>query len=182
MRVVRQTTKGDISRIILSSIKIAGFISAALVAPNALSAFEKLGISIRDNNSVTRARNRLLREGYLVKDKEGFVSLSAKGEKKLEKYMFANYDLKVSRIWDKKWRVIIFDISEDKKELRDKLRRSLVAIGFCKIQNSVWVFPYDCEDLTVLLKADFKIGREVLYLVVEKLEGDELFKKAFGLN
>jgi DNA-binding transcriptional regulator PaaX len=181
MKVVRKTTKGDISRTILTSIKIAGFISAALVAPNVLSAFEKLGISIDSISSITRAKNRLIKEGYLERNDDGYLRLSEKGEKKLEKLILSNYELRVPRVWDKKWRVIIFDIPEYRKNLRDKLRKTLVYIGFCKIQNSVWVFPYDCEDLLILLKADFKIGRDVLYLVVDKLEGDEDFKEAFGL-
>lgn len=181
MKVVRKTTKGDISRTILTSIKIAGFISAALVAPNVLSAFEKLGISIDGKSSITRAKNRLIKEGYLERNDDGYLRLSEKGEKKLEKLILSNYELRVPRVWDKKWRVIIFDIPEYRKNLRDKLRKTLIYLGFCKIQNSVWVFPYDCEDLLILLKADFKIGRDVLYLVVDKLEGDEDFKEAFGL-
>lgn len=181
MKVVKETTRGDISRTILTSIKIAGFVSAALVAPNVLTAFEKLGISINNKGSINRARNHLLKEGYLERNDEGFLCLSEKGEKKLEKLIIANYELKVPRMWDKKWRVIIFDIPEYRKNLRDRLRKTLVNIGFRKIQNSVWVFPYDCEDLLILLKADFKIGRDVLYLVVDKLEGDEGFREAFGI-
>jgi len=181
MKVVRETTRGDISRTILTSIKIAGFISAALVAPNVLTTFEKLGISIDNKGSINRARNHLLKEGYLKRNDEGFLSLSEKGEKKLEKLILSNYELRIPRIWDKKWRVIIFDIPEYRKNLRDKLRKTLINIGFCKIQNSVWVFPYDCEDLLILLKADFKIGRDVLYLVVDKLEGDEGFREVFGV-
>jgi DNA-binding transcriptional regulator PaaX len=181
MKVVKETTRGDISRTILTSIKVAGFISAALVAPNVLTAFEKLGISIDNKSSINRARNHLLKEGYLKRNDEGFLSLSEKGEKKLEKLILSNYELRIPRIWDKKWRVIIFDIPEYRKNLRDKLRKTLINIGFCKIQNSVWVFPYDCEDLLILLKADFKIGRDVLYLVVDKLEGDEGFREVFGV-
>lgn len=185
IKVVRKTTKGDISKIILSTVKATGFMGIALVAPNALSAFSKLGFfgfSKENYGQINRARNRLLKNGYLVKDDKGFVRLSSKGEDRLRKYELSDYELRIPRIWDGKWRVIIFDIPEYRKNLRDKLRRTLISIGFCKIQNSVWVFPYECEELFLLLKADFKIGKDVLYLVVDKLEGDQLFKKAFDLN
>src|SRR3989344_5509248 len=50
-----------------------------------------------------------------------------------------------------------------------------------KLQNSVWVYPYDCEDFISLLKADFKIGKDVLYIIVEKLENDWHLRKFFNL-
>ena len=54
-------------------------------------------------------------------------------------------------------------------------------IGFVRLQDSVWVYPYDCEDLIVLLKADFKIGKDVLYMIVDELQGDWERRKEFGL-
>jgi DNA-binding transcriptional regulator PaaX len=78
--------------------------------------------------------------------------------------------------------VLIFDIKESKKSLRDKVRNTLVSIGFVKLQNSVWVFPYDCEDLITLLKADFSIGREVLYMIVDRIENEETLLKYFGIE
>ena len=51
-----------------------------------------------------------------------------------------------------------------------------------RMQDSVWIFPYDCEDLITLLKADFKVGYDLLYMVVDKLEGDHIFKDYFKLK
>ena len=53
--------------------------------------------------------------------------------------------------------------------------------GFLCIQGSVWVYPYDCEDLVALLKADLHIGKDVLYTIVEKIENDAWIKKHFNL-
>jgi len=55
-------------------------------------------------------------------------------------------------------------------------------IGFVHLQDSVWTYPYDCEDLIVLLKADFKIGKDILYMIVDELEGDWRLRKEFGLK
>ncbi len=93
------------------------------------------------------------------------------------------YDLAAQRPkrWDGKWRVLIFDIPERKKTLRDKMRLTLSSVGFVRLQQSVWLYPYDCEDLIVLLKTDFKIGRDLLYLIVDALEYDIPFRKHFNL-
>jgi DNA-binding transcriptional regulator PaaX len=78
--------------------------------------------------------------------------------------------------------VIIFDISEGKRGLRDRLRYFLVTMGFLRLQASVWVFPYDCSEFISLLKADLKIGRDVLYMVVDSIECDDNLKRSFGLK
>jgi hypothetical protein len=50
------------------------------------------------------------------------------------------------------------------------------------MQDSVWIFPYDCEELVALLKADFKVGKDLLYMVVEKIENDHALRLHFNLS
>lgn len=185
VKVVKKISKGDIVKTILLTIQAAGILSAALVAPNAIGAMEKLGILNgykRRKEIINRSRDALLKSGFLKKDSNGFLQITEKGKEKLDQYLFQGYVLKVPRFWDKKWRVIIFDIPERSRCLRNKVRRTLISIGFHKIQNSVWVFPYDCAEYVALLKADFKIGKDVLYMEVDNIEGDTQLKKAFNLQ
>jgi len=53
---------------------------------------------------------------------------------------------------------------------------------FFRLQDSVWVFPYDCEDFMALPKADLRVGRNVLYVIVEKIENDKHLNEHFGLK
>lgn len=48
--------------------------------------------------------------------------------------------------WDKKWRVVTFDIPEEIRWKRDRLRRKLVELGFGMVQESVWATPHAFED------------------------------------
>jgi phenylacetic acid degradation operon negative regulatory protein len=48
--------------------------------------------------------------------------------------------------WDKKWRVVVFDIPEKNKKLRDEFRRRLKKLGFVEFQKSVFAHPHPCED------------------------------------
>ena len=84
--------------------------------------------------------------------------------------------------WDKHWRVIIFDIPERRRGTRDRLRIVMREAGFYRLQDSVWLYPHDCEDFVTLLKADLKIGAAVLYMVVEKIENDSKLKEHFLLR
>lgn len=47
--------------------------------------------------------------------------------------------------WDRKWRIIIFDIEEEKRKNRDVLRRKLYNLGFGKLQKSVYLSPFALE-------------------------------------
>lgn len=77
--------------------------------------------------------------------------------------------------------MLIFDIPEKQRELRDKVRNTLQAIGFKCLQDSVWVYPHDCENFIALLKADFKIGRDLLYVIAEAIENDRALRDYFGV-
>ena len=52
---------------------------------------------------------------------------------------------------------------------------------FVRLQDSVWIYPYDCEDIITLLKADFQIGKDMLYMIVEMLEYDKRLRNHFDL-
>lgn len=86
------------------------------------------------------------------------------------------------RKWDKRWRVVIFDIPERRKRVRDRLRQFMSSYGFVRLQDSVWIYPYDCEDLITLAKAEFRIGADVLYMIVERLERDKYLREHFNLS
>ena len=85
------------------------------------------------------------------------------------------------RKWDRRWRVVIFDIPERRKNIRDRLRLFMNEYGFVRIQDSVWIYPYDCEDLIALAKANFRVGADVLYMIVERLERDKYLREHFKL-
>jgi len=179
----KRTRKNQIQKVILATIATAGVLSVMAVAPNALQALSMFGFGKKGKYryAVESSRKRMLNAGLLEYTPEGFLRLTPKGETKLRQLETRDYKLKKPKRWDKKWRLLIFDIRQEKRSLRDKVRRTLVAIGFVRLQNSVWVYPYDCEDLATLLKADFKIGKELLYLIADKVENDGWLKKEFNL-
>ena len=181
-----------VSEVVLALIKGAGIISIAVLAPNALQMLRLFKKKQRNKKSLVRIPydvnatiTRLEKEGCLSykKTSEGiFVEMTEKGLRRLKKshtrQSFAHDNLK----WDGKWRVVVFDVEEKKRFARDKLRRELQLFGFKRLQNSVWVFPYDCEDLVTLLKTDQKLWKNVLYMVVDKVENDEYLQKLFRLS
>lgn len=189
MEVKKQVRNTKIQRAVLQSLAIAGGLSIALLAPNALQIlrmFDKnIGKTRGLSNSIRNAATRLAYAGLVRFEETGkgkFLRLTPEGEKRLKIAEARNFQLKKPKRWDKKWRIIIFDIKEERKTLRNKIRHTLRQIGFTRLQDSVWVYPYDCEDLITLLKIDFKIGKDVLYIIADKIENDKQLKKQYGLS
>lgn len=174
--------KGELQRIILNTVAAAGLVGAALIAPNVIGAMDKLGMlpGKRQREIINISRDRLIKKGWL-KYVNGRLKLTKEGEQALRKLELKNFVLQKPKYWDGKWRVLIFDIPEYRRGLRQRIRTTLRMIGFVHLQHSVWLYPYDCEDLITLLKADFKIGSDVLYLVVDTLEYDEPYRRRFEL-
>ena len=182
-KIKRKTRVKNLEKIVLGTIATAGLLGVALLAPNALQALKLFGWKPhkRYREVITRSRERLIEHNLLTRDEKGFLRLTPKGETKLRELERREYKLPHPKRWDKKWRLLIFDIPEKRKYLREKIRNTLRAIGFNQLQKSVWVYPYDCEDLITLLKADFKIGTELLYMIVDSLENDEDLQNVFAL-
>lgn len=40
------------------------------------------------------------------------------------------------------WKMVIFDIPEKQRQVRNVLRAKLISLGFKKWQNSIWISPY----------------------------------------
>ncbi len=154
------------------------------MAPNVIGAMAKLGIlpRRREQEYIKNSKNKLAKAGLLYRNNKGMIRLTKEGENKLRHFELNDFRLKIPRKWDKKWRLLIFDIPEYRKSLREKLRKTLLSIGFKRLQDSVWIYPYDCEDLITLLKADFRVGKDLMYLIVDKVEYDRSLINYFGLR
>lgn len=180
----QRARRGEIQKTILRTVAAAGVLSVALLAPNALKMLKPFGANLigRKKEIIIASRKRLVVQGLLEYAPNKLLKLTEQGKKRLRELELHDYSLKKPKRWDGKWRVLIFDIKEERRPLRNKIRRTLAVIGFIRLQDSVWVYPYDCEDLITLLKADFKVGKDLLYLIVDSIENDQWLKKHFGVG
>ena len=109
------------------------------------------------------------------------LEITEKGRRYLELFEYGEGAIAKPKKWDKRFRVVIFDIKETRKGDRNRLRDFLKKLGFMRLQNSVWVYPYDCENLIKLIKTEFKIGKDVLYMIVDSIEYDAPIRNFFDL-
>lgn len=108
-------------------------------------------------------------ERYMHKDME-FLRLSSKGLATISTYRKEK---------DGKWKMIIFDIPENKRQTRDYLRSKIKQLGFKKWQNSIWITPYKLPEDVV---KELKILSEkyfVRLITIESINNDTDLKEMF---
>ena len=185
----KELRRTKISKIILSTLAIVGLMSVALVAPNAVQILKMFESGkkrkTRYDYRVQTALSRLIGEGSISKLEKGgmlYFELTPKGRKKLGDLYRYQLLMKKPKKWDGKWRIVSFDIYEKRRNVRDKFRYTLKSLGFVQLHKSMWIYPYDCEDLVALLKSDFSMGRNVLYIIADRVEADKRLKQYFSLT
>lgn len=121
-------------------------------------------------------------EGTNNADGTTTLVLNEKGKKRALTYQANNMRVPRPETWDKKWRVVIFDIPEDEREARDSLRHHLTHIGFYKLQQSVAVYPFDCRNEIDFLVELHNIRPYVRFLISEYIDNEMHLKKFFNLD
>ena len=118
-----------------------------------------------------------------TEEKDGMVTitLTELGKKHAVRYDPENIYIKKPAVWDKIWRVVVFDIPEKNKKAREALRWELKKLGFKDLQRSVWVFPYDCVDAIDFIVELFEIRPHVRLLEVKKISHDADLRLHFDL-
>jgi len=133
----------------------------------------------------SRATKNLVQKGYLSfknKRNEVEVEITNRGEKLAGLILLEGIGLKNKlKEWDNKWRIVIFDIPEKKKKIRDLIRFHLKRLGFLQIQGSVWIYPYPCEEIVTIIKSNFNLNDEIVYLTANPFEKDFIFRKRFKI-
>ncbi|OGK42260.1 hypothetical protein A2954_04595 [Candidatus Roizmanbacteria bacterium RIFCSPLOWO2_01_FULL_37_12] len=93
--------------------------------------------------TLTQYLSRMAKVGEIEKkiiNGKVVFAITTKGEKLLDQVIPLR-KLEEKK-WDGWWRIVIFDIEEKKKYLRDRVREKLLGLGFGKWQESVYISPH----------------------------------------
>lgn len=184
-------TRSDIVKDILKCLAVAGLVTVAASSPTFVRSltkivFKELTKKKRySSKQFSSAFYRLKKEECIVfekRNKQIYIRLTPKGKTKAGWMQIDDLKISKPRQWDKKWRLVMFDITQPKKIYREALRGKLKQLGFCQFQKSVWIHAFDCQDELALLKDFFGLQDSELRLVtaVDIGKEDDL-KGEFGL-
>ncbi len=138
------------------------------------------------NKKKLKQELRKLYGSKMIKRKENSdgscsIILTEKGRLKILTYHFEKMRIKGEK-WDKKWRMVIFDIPEKLKSGRNALRNKIKELGFYELQKSVWVYPYKCKDEIDFVIEFFGLREYVRFGILESIDNELHLKKIFKLS
>jgi phenylacetic acid degradation operon negative regulatory protein len=91
------------------------------------------------------AAARLRKEGWLAADREGretVYSLTKDAWQMLDEGRTRIFH-RASGPWDGQWHMVIYQVPETERAMRERLRRRLAWLGFGPLSPSVWLSPHD---------------------------------------
>lgn len=134
-------------------------------------------------NETNFCRNirRLEQKGFLEKSERGFA-ITPRGLKKV-KIMSIENDNWTQKKWDGYWKLVIFDVPEEKKNVREMLRGFLVRKGFYRLQDSVFISPFADLDALNFIRHEYGVSKNVNILIskTSEVDDDRQLKKYFNL-
>lgn len=135
-------------------------------------------------SELRRIAGRLARRGWVRQEEtlEGLkIILTDGGREEILFFQLEELGPKTGN-WDGRWRVVFFDICENDKKKRNKLRKYLKRLGMYNYQKSVWISPYDCDLEVKYIREVLDIPHEIKTGLMIKIENEEELKGIFGLK
>lgn len=180
--------KSKIGRDILKYLALGGILSLVMLSPIGgqkilKGLLKQLKYKVKQlRYSAYYLKKRGLVEFIKENDKEIVVKITDNGRKYLKKFDIENIRLDRTSGWDGKWRLVIFDIPEKYKNTREALRKKLKDLDLVRLQDSVWVTPFPCEDEIRFLREIFNVPFNVDIVETVDLKHHEIkLKKYFNL-
>lgn len=112
---------------------------------------------------------RALKTGDIEKVMKGdkfYLRITSAGKEKI------NRDFPIASLiknWNKRWVIVLFDIAEKEKRVRDRFRNKLQSIGFGMLQESVWITPLPIGQDMLEVVGSAGLSKSVFVLEVSHL-------------
>ncbi len=164
----------DIPAVTLYTFDVRGYYRASLREYFSEESFERANFS----HNISRLKRLGLINIYL-EGNERYVELTPKGFEKITWEKFNQLKVERPEKWDGLFRIVMFDIPQEKSDLRDLLRRKLLKIGFRLIQKSVFAYPFECKKEIEQISYHFSVSRYLKYMIAEIIEGEDEIISSF---
>lgn len=140
-----------------------------------------------NEQAVRAAISRMSKQGWVKAERQGnksYYSLTERGKARMNEASKRIYKLDTPE-WDGQWRMLIYTIPEEKRHLRDELRKELTWSGFGLLSNSCWITPNPMEQQVNSLIDKYEVGPYVSFFraTYEGMSDHEsLVKKCWDLE
>ena len=176
---------------ILKLLVTSSVLGVAVIAPNMIQVLDKPMARFFDKMD-KRSQEREVRKALYYMRRQDLIAslhnydhgirLKAKGKKRLQKVELKTLTITKPKHWDKKWRIVFYDIPERYKLGRDALTRKLKDLGFYQLQRSVLAHQYPCRDEIAAVTLAYGVSRFVSYIETDHIDQQKLLLKKLKNN
>lgn len=139
--------------------------------------------AVKDAFYYLKKKNLIIGEIIGEANDQLHIRLTAEGRKEAAKYRINDLKINCSKQWDKKWRVIIFNLSEKEKSKKQAFLKKIKELGLHALQKNVWIIPFPCGKEIKALREFFDLDVKDLRIIETKdLEEDKILKNIFKLR
>ncbi len=141
---------------------------------DALTAYPSIEQRRRISQIISYAKNR----GLIIEKPDHTLELTQKGLKRLRTYTLRSLEVPPQE-WDRKWRIVLYDVPETKRDARVQMNHKLQQLGFYMYQRSVWIFPFECRDTVRYLASSFDIQPYITFIEASSIDHEDKLRLHF---
>ncbi|HWO97008.1 MAG TPA: PaaX family transcriptional regulator C-terminal domain-containing protein [Bacillus sp. (in: firmicutes)] len=137
-------------------------------------------------SSIRGATLRMVQQDFLKVRKIGnksYYSLTSKGKRSMLDGVSRVYSIRNFK-WDGYWRILTYSVPEEKRELRNQIRKELGWTGFGMISNSTWASPNPLEKQVMELIREYHLEDYIILFTSSSIvshDNQSIIEKGWNL-
>ncbi|WP_078411392.1 PaaX family transcriptional regulator [Priestia abyssalis] len=137
-------------------------------------------------SSIRGATLRMVQQDFLKVRKIGnksYYSLTNKGKRSMLDGVSRVYSIRNFK-WDGYWRILTYSVPEEKRELRNQIRKELSWTGFGMISNSTWASPNPMEKQIMELIKEYHLEDYIILFTSSSIvshDNQSIIEKGWNL-
>jgi len=131
--------------------------------------------------SYYKIMRKMEQKGFLKIHKEGRRNAYTITERGRLEAIFIKAQVSEKKPWDGKWRMVLFDIPEDARSDRNRLRGLLKSNGYKQVQKSVFINPWPLNREAIVYLKETGLDKYIRIFRIDDADNEPALKKMFSL-
>ena len=158
----------------LRTVGLAGYSGVVVEAPNVAlglgTVLKKTGLDLAQQQRILAELRRQGLVDIAKKDRAYQFTITPAGAHRLQQVMIDEIRIEIPEKWDKKWRLVTYDVPVKFSAPRQAFTNRLQAQGFSMLQRSLWVHPAPCFIEVEQIAIHYNIMRYCTLMEVDRLD------------
>lgn len=185
IKTAAEYRRGELAKDMLRLVGAGVVAAGAVMAPNTVQLLGHfLPKSPQERNRIWKALKYLEEKQRITLEERGgntYVHLTGKGRIQLDEESIWDLAIDAPRRWDRKWRMVMFDLPSRNESVRQSFRLKLEDFGLKMYQRSVFIYPHECYEHVITVAKWYGVDSHVRYIVAEEINDARKYLKEFDL-